>query len=48
MFIINVPIFNVISHINVEEGLTIKSSEEEDSYSDKFKGVKDKMNTNIV
>ena len=48
MFIINVPIFNIIRHIKVEDGLAIKSSEEEDSYPDKFKGVKDKINTNIV
>ena len=48
MFTINVPIFNIIRHIKVEEGLTIKISEEEDSYSDKFKGVKDEINSNIV
>ena len=37
MFIINVPIFNIISRIKVEEGLTIKSSEEEDSCPEEIK-----------
>ena len=48
MFTINVPIFNIIRHIKVEEGLPIKISEEENSYSDKIKGVKDEINSNIV